>query len=86
MAVLGLCTKIKKGDGTAFGARFLHDFSKKNVSYLILYRLTSSMSHLFSLSNEIGYSVLISTIAGVINFKIYLKYKNLKMLRTRRVF
>ena len=55
MAVLGLCTKIKKGDGTAFGARFLHDFSEKNVSYLILYRLTSSMSHLFSLSNEIGY-------------------------------
>ena len=55
MAVLGLCTKIKKGDETAFGARFLHGFFKKNVPYIILYRLPSSMSHLFSSSNEIGY-------------------------------
>ena len=35
MAVLGYLPKLKRGLGLAFGALFVHDFSIKNVPYLI---------------------------------------------------
>ena len=40
MAVLGYLAKLKSSLGLPFGAHFLHDFSIKNVSYLILYQWT----------------------------------------------
>ena len=40
MVVLDYLAKLKRGLGLAFGAYFLHDFSIKNVPYLILYQWT----------------------------------------------
>ena len=40
MAVLGYLSKLKRGLGLAFGAHFLHNFSIKNIFYLILYQWT----------------------------------------------
>ena len=36
MSILDYLAKIKRSLGLAFGAHFLHDFSIKNVPYLIL--------------------------------------------------
>ena len=41
MAALGNLPKLKRGLVLAFGAHFLHDFSIKNVPYLILSNLPS---------------------------------------------
>ena len=38
MAVSGYLAKLKRGLGLAFGAHFVHDFSIKNVPYLLLYQ------------------------------------------------
>ena len=62
MAVLGYLAKLKRGLGLAFGVHFLHDFSTKKVSYIILYQWTKFPCH----------NVLIYTVYGVINFKIFL--------------
>ena len=49
MAVLGYLSKLKRGLGLAFGAHFLHDFSKDDVPYLILYLWTKFQCHTFFL-------------------------------------
>ena len=40
MAALGYLPKLKRGLGLALSAHFMHDFSIKNVPYLICYQLT----------------------------------------------
>ena len=77
MAALGYLLKLKRDLGLAFGgAHFLHDFSRKTfLNYLILYLSMDkvSMSYFFP-SQDIKQNVLliIWTVDGIINFKIYL--------------
>ena len=59
MAVLGYLTKLKRGLGLAFGAYFLHNFSIKNVLYLILYQLTKIQCHTLFLSQDIKQNMLL---------------------------
>ena len=47
MAVFGYLPKLKRGQGLAFGAHFLHDFSKK-IFFNTLSTDKVSMSYLFS--------------------------------------
>ena len=57
MAVLGYLSKLKKGLELAFEVHFLHDFSHKNVPYLILYQFTKFQSQTFSPSQDIKQDV-----------------------------
>ena len=61
MAVSGHLPKLKRGLGLAFGAHFLHDFSIKNVPYLILYQWTKFQCHIFFPSPDIKQNVLLSS-------------------------
>ena len=60
MAVLGYLAKLKRGLELAFGAYFLHDFSIKNVPYLILYQWTKFQCQTLFLSQDIKQNVLLS--------------------------
>ena len=60
MAVLGYLAKSKRHLGLAFGAHFLHDFSIKNVLYLILYQWAKVQCHTLFLSQDIKYVLLSS--------------------------
>ena len=64
MAVLGYLPKLKEGLGLAFGAHFLHDFSIKNVLYLILYQWTKFQCHTFFPSQDIKQNVLLTSYLG----------------------
>ena len=59
MAVLGYLAKLKRGLGLAFGAHFLHNFSIKNVLYLILYQWTKFQRHTLFLSRDIKQNMLL---------------------------
>ena len=61
MAVLGYLAKLKRGLGLAFGAHFLHNFSIKNVLYLILYQWTKFQRHTLFLSQDIKHNVLLKS-------------------------
>ena len=61
MAVLGYTPKLKRGLGLAFGAHFLHDFSIKNVPYLMLYQWTKFQCHIFFPSQDIKQNMLLSS-------------------------
>ena len=61
MAVWGYLAKLKRGLGLAFGAHFLHDFSIKNILYLILYLWTTFQCHTLFLSQDIKQNVLLSS-------------------------
>ena len=61
MAVLAYLAKLKRGLGLAFGAHFLHCFSKKNVAYLILCQWTKFQYHALFLSQDIKQNVLLSS-------------------------
>ena len=61
MAVLGYLAKLEKGLGLSFQAHFLHNFSVKNVPYLILYQLTKFQCHTLFLSQDIKQNVLSSS-------------------------
>ena len=58
MAVLGYLPKLKRGLGLVSDAHFLHDFSSKNVPYLILYQWTKFQYHIFFPSQDIKQNVL----------------------------
>ena len=60
MAVLGYLKKLKRGLGLAFGAHFQHDFSIKNVPYLIRYKWTKFQCHTLFLSQDIKHVLLSS--------------------------
>ena len=60
MAVLGYLPKLKGGLGLAFGAHFLHDFSKKMFFYLILYQQRKLQCHTSFPSQDIKQNVLLS--------------------------
>ena len=61
MAVLGYLAKLKRCLGLAFGVHFLHDFSTKKVSYIILYQWTKFPWHTLFLSQDIKQHVLVSS-------------------------
>ena len=61
MAVLGYLAKLKRGLGLTFSAHFLHDFSIKNVPYLILYQWTKFQCYTLFLSKDIKQNVLLSS-------------------------
>ena len=61
MAVLGYLAKLERVLGLSFQAHFLHDFSVKNVPYLILYQLTKFQCHTLFLSQDIKQNVLSSS-------------------------
>ena len=52
MAVLGCLAKLKRRLELAFGAHFLHDFSIKNMLYLILYLWAKFQYHTLFLSQK----------------------------------
>ena len=58
MAVLGYLAKLKRDLGLAFGTDFLHDFSVKNVPYLIFYQWTKFQCHTLFLSQDIKQNVI----------------------------
>ena len=58
MAVLDYLAKLKRGLGIAFGAHFLHDFSKKNF-FLIPYQWTKFLCYTLFLSQNIKHNVLL---------------------------
>ena len=60
MAVLVYLAKLKRGLRLVFGAHFLHDFSIKNVPYLILYQLAKCHCHTLLFSHDIKQNVLLS--------------------------
>ena len=61
MAVLEYLPKLKKGLGLTFGAHFQHNFSNKNVPYLILYIWTKFQCHTFFPSQDIKQNVSLSS-------------------------
>ena len=61
MGVLGFSAKSKRGLGLAFGAHFLHEFSIKNVTYLILYQLIKFQCHTIFLSQDIKQNALLNS-------------------------
>ena len=61
MSVLGYLAKLKRGLGLTCGTHFLHDFSKKNVPYSILYQWTKFQCHNLFLSQDIKRNVLLSS-------------------------
>ena len=61
MAVLGYLPKLKRGLGLVFGAHFLHDFSIKVFSYLILYQWAKFQCHIFFPSQDIKQNVLLNS-------------------------
>ena len=61
MALLGYLRKLKRGQGLAFGAHFLHDFFHKSVAYLILYQWTKFQCHNLFISQDIKQNVLLSS-------------------------
>ena len=87
MVVLGYLAKLKRGLGLAFGAPSLHDFSKKNVPYLILYQWTKFQCHTLSLSQDIKQNMLLScySVDDVINFKIFLGSTSQAMADSRNL-
>ena len=52
MTALGYLSKLKRGLGLAFGAHFLHDFSKKCLLFNTLSMDKLSMSYLFHFSRH----------------------------------
>ena len=61
MAVLGYLAKLKRSLRLAFGAHFLHDFSIRNVLYLLLYQWTKFQCHTLFRSQDIKHNVLLSS-------------------------
>ena len=53
MAVLGYLPELKRGQGLAFGAHFLYDFSIKMFFNLMLYQWTRFQCHTFFPSQDI---------------------------------
>ena len=60
VAILVYLPKLKRGLGLAFGVHFLHDFSIKNIPYLIFYQLTKFQWHTF-LFQDIMQNILLSS-------------------------
>ena len=60
MAVLGYLPKLKRVQGLAFGAHFLHDFLRKMFLFNAL-KLTTFQCHIFFPSENIKQSVLLSS-------------------------
>ena len=61
MAVLRLLPKVKRGMGLAFGAHFLHDFSKKCALFNTLSMDKVFQCHTFFLSQAVKQNVLSSS-------------------------
>ena len=87
MDVLGYLSELKSSLGVTFSAHFLHNFSVKMFSYLILYQLIKFECYTLFPSQDTKQNVLLSfhqTIDDAIKFKIYLRSSSKAMTDRER--